>query len=430
MLKNEIDWREQLQSEKHIHLIGIGGMGMSGLAILLNERGMQVSGCDIESNRQTKNLQAHGIPVDSQHDIAHLERCDLLVRSSAVSLATDEVQEAIRRRIPVVQRGYVLAELVRDRICIAVAGSHGKTSTAAILSQLLQSGFAIGGEIGDRVGLARDGKYMVTELDESDGTLTQFQPDYTILTNVDDDHLDHHGSLAELNSCFEQLILQTKKMVFYDASDSRSVAICSGYEKCEPIILDSDAKRIPFPGAYNQQNAAAALMVADQFIPREISQTRLAEVKPVRRRFESLYQNKGIEIIADYAHHPTEINALIEATRECEYQRILAIFQPHRYSRTYALKAEFASVLAKLDRVILVPVYPASERWIEGGDSKDIVSICHEKGWKHIHEHQQLDSAWQEMMTLLKQGDLLLLIGAGNIDQLRSKINKLEQINT
>ena len=116
-------------------------------------------------------------------------------------------------------------------------------------------------------------------------------------------------------------------------------------------------------------------------------------------------QNNGIEIITDYAHHPTEINALIEATRECEYQRILAIFQPHRYSRTYALKTEFASVLAKLDRVILVPVYSASERWIEGGDSKDIVSICHEKGWKHIHEHQQVDSAWQEMSHIMMKID-------------------------
>ena len=427
MLKNNMDWLEQLQPEKHIHLIGVGGIGMAGLAILLHERGMRISGCDVVSNRQTAYLQAYGIPVDFHHDVTHLESCDLLIRSSAVSLDTEEVQEAIRRRIPVIQRGYVLAELVRDRICIAVAGSHGKTSTAAILSQLLQSGFSIGGEIEGGAGLACDGRWMVTELDESDGTLTQFQPDYTILTNVDDDHLDHHGSSVELNKCFEQLILQTKKMVFYDASDSRSVAICSGYEKCNPIILDSDAKRIPFPGAYNQQNAAAALMVADQFIPREVSQTRLAEVKPVRRRFESLYQNKGIEIIADYAHHPTEINALIEATRECGYQRIMAIFQPHRYSRTYAFKAEFASVLAKLDRVILVPVYSASERWIEGGDSKDIVSICHEEGWKHIHEHQQLESAWQEMMNSLKRGDLLLLIGAGNIDQLRSKINQLEQ---
>ena len=429
MLKNKKDWLEQLQPEKHIHMIGVGGIGMAGLAILLHERGMRISGCDIVSNRQTAYLQECGIPIDFHHDVSHLQQCDLLIRSSAVSLDTEEVQEAIRLCIPVVQRGYVLAELVRDRICIAVAGSHGKTSTAAILSQLLQSGYSIGGEIEGGAGLASDGKWMVTELDESDGTLTQFQPDYTILTNVDDDHLDHYGSPTELNNSFEKLILQTKKVVFYDASDLRSVAICAAHEKCEPIIQDSDAKRIPFPGAYNQQNAAAALMVADQFIPREISQTRLAEVKPVRRRFESLYQNKGIEIIADYAHHPTEINALIEATRECEYQRILAIFQPHRYSRTYAFKAEFASVLAKLDRVILVPVYPASERWIEGGDSKDIVSICHKKGWKHIHEHQQLESAWQEMMNTLKAGDLLLLIGAGNIDQLRSNVNQLEQNN-
>ena len=422
MPKNEPDWRDQLQPDRHIHLIGIGGMGMAGLAILLHERGLQISGCDTVANRQTAYLKARGIPVEFDHDVAHLEGCDLLIRSSAVSLDTDEVQEALRKCIPVVQRGYVLAELVRDRICIGVAGSHGKTSTAAILSQLLQSGFAIGGEIGGGAGLARDGRWMVTELDESDGTLTQFEPDYTILTNVDDDHLDHHGSRAQLNHCFEQLIFQTKKTVFYDATDSRSVALCAAYEKCQPIKQDADAKLIPFPGAYNQQNAAAALMVADQFVSREMSQTRLRAVQPVRRRFESLYRNKGIQIITDYAHHPTEINALIEAARECEYKRVLAIFQPHRYSRTYALKAEFATVLEKLDRVILVPVYPASEPWIEGGDSSDILAICHKQGWDHIQEVEQLDCAWTEMENSLRSGDLLLLIGAGNIDYLRSKI--------
>ena len=171
---------------------------MAGLAILLHERGMHISGCDVVSNRQTAYLQACGIPIDFHHDVIHLEQCDLLIRSSAVSFDTEEVQEAIRRCIPVIQRGCVLAELVRDRICVAVAGSHGKTSTAAILSQLLQSGFSIGGEIEGGARLARDGRWMVTELDESDGTLTQFQPDYTILTNVDDDHLDHHGSSNEL----------------------------------------------------------------------------------------------------------------------------------------------------------------------------------------------------------------------------------------
>jgi UDP-N-acetylmuramate--alanine ligase len=428
MRKNEVDWRDKLQPNQHIHLIGIGGMGMAGLAVLLHERGLQVSGCDATSNRQTAYLQARGIPVELHHDAVHLEGCDLLIRSSAVSLEMDEVQEAIRQGIPVVQRGYVLAELVRDRICIAVAGSHGKTSTAAILAQVLQSGFAIGGEIGGDAALARDGAWMVTELDESDGTLTQFQPDYTILTNVDDDHLDHHGSRAQLNRCFEQLIFQTKKTVFYDATDSRSVALCAAHKNCLPIQQDADAKQIPFPGAYNQKNAAAALMVADQFVPRKISRDRLAEIEPIRRRFESLYRNKGVQIITDYAHHPTEINALIEAVRECkEYKRILAIFQPHRYSRTNSLKAEFATVLQQLDQVILVPVYSASEPWIEGGDSSDILTICHKQGWNHIHEVEQLEGAWMEMVDSLRSGDLLLLIGAGNIDQLRSKISQIEQ---
>ena len=418
----EVDntWKEKLCLNSHIHMIGIGGMGMAGLALLLKDQGMQITGCDEKFNNQVNTLKAKGIHIDIEHNISHLDNCDLLIRSTAVPYDNIEVKEAFRRDIPVIQRGYVLAEILHNRTVIAVAGSHGKTSTASILSQILESGYIIGGQIKSHDVLARDDTVIVAEVDESDGTIEQFKPDYTIITNIDDDHLDYYRNSDSLDKSFEKLIKQTKRNVFFNANDLRLHSICQNYDYCIPIKKDKDAALVPFKGDYNIDNASYALMVADLFISRDLARKRLKEIKAVSRRFEILYDKNNIKVILDYAHHPTEIKALYQAASEFNMNRILAIFQPHRYTRTYSFKEDFADLLHKFDKSILLPVFAASEKFHSEGNSESIMKIVNQKKYKNIDFFEDMKQAWSQMMSELTDGDVLLIIGAGDIDQLRN----------
>jgi UDP-N-acetylmuramate-alanine ligase len=401
-------------------------MGMAGLAALLHARGLKVSGCDLQSGRQTDALERLGISVLVGHDPAHVVGCDLLIYSSAVDMASAEIQAAKGRGIPVIQRGVALAECMKNRQTIAVAGSHGKTSTAAILAQLLESGYAIGGEIQQEELLARDGELMVVEVDESDGTVVHFSPDYTIITNVDDDHLEHHGSSRALDACFRKLIQQTKRKVFYFADDERSVALCAGQENGYPIEINKTAECVPFPGKYNIRNAAAALQIAYEFKAPDMCVKRLREVRPVRRRFETVFDRGGVRVITDYAHHPSEMALLFNAAKELEPKRLKVIFQPHRYSRTKAFANDFAAVLALADEAWISPVYAASEVPVIGGRSSDIISVCRDLGLNHVSEVNSFGEAWGKIVHWLETGDVLLLVGAGDVDSLRDRVMEIE----
>ncbi|OUX37344.1 MAG: hypothetical protein CBE26_03345 [Kiritimatiellaceae bacterium TMED266] len=422
------EWRRQLDLGGSVHLMGAGGMGMAGLAALLYARGLKVSGCDLQLGRQTEALERLGIPVEVGHDPAHVEGSDLLIYSTAVDMNSAEIEVAKGRGIPVIQRGVALAECMKSRQTIVVAGSHGKTSTAAILAQLLDSGYVIGGEIQGEELLAKDGERMVVEVDESDGTAVHFVSDYTIITNVDDDHLEHHGSSQALDDCFRTLIQQTKRKVFYFADDKRSAALCRGRENCCPIEINETATCVPFPGKYNIRNAAAALQVAQEFMALDRCVKRLRNVRPVRRRFETVIECGGVRVITDYAHHPAEIGSLFEAAKGLESERLKVIFQPHRYTRTRAFANEFAAVLAVADEVWVSPVYAASEVPIIGGCSADLVSVCKDKGFKHVNEVDSLEEAWQKVAPYVEKGDLLLLVGAGDVDLLRDRVMEIEQI--
>ncbi len=420
---NAVDQAEQLIARGgRVHLMGIGGIGMAGVAWLLKERGFRVSGCDLQASRQTEWLAHNGITLWFGHDEAHIdETVNWVIRSTAVPDSHPEVRRAIDLNIPVSRRGEVLPALMRDRTCIAVSGTHGKTTTTAMLAQLLDCGYCVGGEIAGIEGVARDGEIMVVEADESDGTVAGYTPDYAIITNIEYDHMEHHASEAAFIGCFERLIANTKQTVFYCADDPIASTLCAGNPKCAPYHFPGSHLPVSLPGHHNQWNAAAALAVSRIWKPEQEIIARMEKIQPVRRRFETVFEGGGIRVVSDYAHHPTEIAALIQTARELKSTRLLGVFQPHRYTRTLALGPDFPPSFDGLDKLWLVPVYAASEPPLEGGTSHDLAKRFPE-GWP-LSECASLEEAWAAIRAELRTGDLLLIIGAGDIEQL---VNFLE----
>jgi len=431
---NFVDQAEQLiQRGGHVHLIGIGGIGMAGIAWLLKERGFAVSGCDLQQNRQIQWLTRGGIEIFHGHDGVHIDAgVDWLVRSTAVPDTHAEVRRAKELCIPVSRRGEVLPALMRDRICIAVSGTHGKTTTTAMLAQILDCGYCVGGEIAGIEGVARDGDIMVVEADESDGTVAGYTPDYAIITNIEYDHMEHHASEAAFVGCFEQLIRNTKKTVFYCADDPIACNVVQAFQpalpaekqagkpaphKCEPFHFPVVRLPLPVPGNHNQWNAAAAVAVSKLWKSESEIFQALGKMRPVRRRFETVRESGGIQVVSDYAHHPTEIAALIQTALELKPKRLLGIFQPHRYTRTLALGSDFPASFQGLEKLWLAPVYAASEQPLEGGTTEDLAARFSDDWKGRLQQFKTLKTAWTDIQTELRAGDLLLIIGAGDIEQ-------------
>jgi len=432
---NPVDHAQRLIAKGgHVHLVGVGGIGMAGVAFLLKERGLTVTGCDMQENRQTDWLRKNRIQVSTGHDESHIAKeIDWLIRSTAVPDTHPEVRRANELGIPVSRRGEVLPALMRDRTCIAVSGTHGKTTTTAMIAQVLGCGYCVGGEIAGIDGVAKDAPLMVVEADESDGTVAGYTPDYTVITNIEYDHMEHHASEEAFIGCFEQLIRNTKEKVFYCADDpiAKNVVQTSlsaqeqvapklrgAPQKYEPFFYPARRIPLPIPGACNQWNAAAALAVCRPYKPeREILQS-LENIRPIRRRFETVFEDGGIQIVSDYAHHPTEIAALVQTALELNPKRLLAVFQPHRYTRTLALGAGFPASFQGVEKLWLVPVYAASEPSIEGGTTEDLMARFPEDWSGRLRYCQTLEAAWVGIQSELRKGDLLLVVGAGDIEQL------------
>ena len=413
-----VDQAEQLISKGgHVHLMGIGGIGMAGVAWLLKERGFEVSGCDLQSNRQTGWLKTNDIAIKDGHHQTHVEGAvDWLIRSTAVPDSHPEVHRALELGIPVSRRGEVLPALMRDRTCIAVSGTHGKTTTTSMIAQMLGCGFCVGGEISGFEGVAADGEIMVVEADESDGTVAGYSPEYAVITNIEYDHMEHHDSEASFVGCFEALIRNTRKEVFYRCDDPLASKLCAENPKCTPFDYPEKPLPLPMPGKHNQWNAAAALAVSRHWKTDAELSLALKKIQPVSRRFETVYEQGGIHVISDYAHHPTEIAALIQTAQELKPKRLLGIFQPHRYTRTLALGPDFPPSFHGLEKLWLVPVYAASEQPLEGGTSEDLAARF-PSDWKYrLSIFQSMESAWENIQQELRDGDLLLIIGAGDIE--------------
>ena len=410
-MRPQID--NMLSEPRRIHMIGIGGIGMAGLAFLLKERGHSVSGCDEHENRQTAWLSEQGIPVLIGHDQSHLADVEWIIRTTAVP---DDHPEVVNAKVPVSRRGEVLPVLLRDRFTIAVSGTHGKTTTTSMIAQILGCGYCIGGEVPGFDGVARDGQIMVVEADESDGTIANYHPGIAVITNIEYDHMEHHANVEAFEACFKTFIANTKQKIVYCAEDPAAARLCAGNSKAVPYRFTP--LKVSLPGRHNQLNACAALEVAKQWkTEAEIFQC-LERIKPVRRRFERVFEG-DYTIISDYAHHPTEIRALIQTTLETlKPKRLLGVFQPHRYTRTKALIDDFPPAFQGLEKLWLLPVYAASEKPLAGGTSEDLMNRFPVDFKNRIKIFHTLEKVWQDIQSELRAGDVLLIIGAGDIEQL------------
>ena len=439
-----------------VHFIGIGGIGMSGLAEILLEMGYRVSGSDLRASAITNGLAQRGARIFEGHAAANLGGAKAVVVSSAVNAANPEVMEARRLGLPVIPRGELLAELMRQKFGIAVAGSHGKTTTtsmvAAVLSHAgLDPTVVVGGRVGMMGGSnARLGKseFLVVESDESDGSFLKLAPIIAVVTNIDREHLEHYANLDAIRRAFAEFV---GKVPFYGAA-----VLCLDDENVQQILPEVNRRAITYgtttqadvrithgssghmasqfhlefrgrdlgcfrvrvPGAHNVLNAAAAVAVGLELeIPVDTIREGLELFTGVDRRFQVRGVERGVTVVDDYGHHPTEIRATLAATRECRFKRVHVLFQPHRYTRTRALLDDFARAFHQADSVIVLDIYAASEAPIEGVTAQALVDRIKAFGHRHAHYAGAMDAGINAVVEQAREGDAIVTLGAGNVAQ-------------
>jgi UDP-N-acetylmuramate--alanine ligase len=454
---------------KHIHFVGIGGIGMSGIAELLLNLGYKVSGSDLHNSIITENLSRLGGIIYKGHKSEWIKGANVVVTSSAISSNNPEVVEAKETNVPVIMRAEMLAELMRlKKNGIAIAGSHGKTSTTSMVSWMLASAgldptIVIGGKVDALGGNAKLGKgeYLVAEADESDGSFLKLSPVIEVVTNIDLEHLDYYRDLEHIKATFLEFI---DKIPFYGAAiiclDDANIAdilpfikkrtITYGLTPQSDIYADDIAwedDRIFFtvndaagklgrigitpPGIHNVYNALAAVCVGLEL---DLSfakiQAGLQGYAGVQRRMQKKGEVGGITIVDDYGHHPTEIRATLEAIKQAWPQkRLVVLFQPHRYSRTKALFKEFQTCFHKADYLIMSDIYPASEEPIPGVTGESLLEATKLHGQRHTSYIGNLDNMPEELLPMLQEGDLVLTLGAGNIVKVGEELLALLQKN-
>lgn len=449
------------QNFERIHLVGIGGTGMSGIAEVLLTQGFSVSGSDLKSTAVTERLERLGATVFLGHRAENVEGANVVVVSSAVRRDNPEMVEAQRLKIPVISRAEMLAELMRLKYGIAVAGAHGKTTTTSMVASVLAAAgldptFVVGGRVKQAGANARvgQGQFMVVEADESDGSLLNLSPVVTVVTTIDREHLDHYGSLEAVEETFAEFV---NRVPFYgtgilslDDENVRSIlplvkrpVITYGASpQADLVISDIDLFglgsefdltfrgeplgrfRLPAPpGLHNVHNAAAAAAVGLYLhLPVELIRQGLGRFEGVGRRFEIKGTVGGVTLIDDYGHHPTEVRATLDAARGCGFRRLLVCFQPHRYSRTKLLWQEFTRAFDQADRLILLEIYPAGEPAIEGLSGKRLAEAVVAAGHRSVEFRATAAEAADLLAAEAKAGDAILAIGAGSVGQMLDRI--------
>ncbi len=445
---------------KRIHFMGIGGVGMAGLAFLLKQAGHDVSGCDKYASARTRWLEANGIPVATGHDPSHLADIDELVITPAVPPDAPEFKAARaaqeRGDLTLRYRGAVLAELVNNTTGIAVCGTHGKTTTSTFLTKLLTAlgdspSWCIGGETGTMPVAGgqspRDSQGgqspLVVEADESDGTLALYRPHILVLNAVDFDHLEHFSSPEAYFDCYRTTIRNTTETLVVCAEHPKALqlareAISSGVRLVTfGFASDADVSAGDWPqletlvlGRHNILNALAAIAVARAH---GYSAAAIADALPAAlaelpdRRFQKIAEGNGITVLTDYAHHPAELACAVDMARQLKPKRLRVLFQPHRYSRTKALLCEFPPAFEQADEVVLIPVYAAFEQPLLGGDIADLYKVfrdCPLLSGQKLLLARSAEEAWRHAFLSAEPGDLILLAGAGDI------INLLPRVRT
>jgi UDP-N-acetylmuramate--alanine ligase len=463
-----------LGKTRRVHFIGIGGIGMSGIAELLANLGYVVSGSDAKRSSVTDRLESLGVTVTAGHAAANVGDADVVVYSSAVRPDNPEVVEARARRIPVIPRAEMLAELMRLRFGIAVAGAHGKTSTTSMIALVLERAgldptAVIGGRLsafGSNARLGR-GAYMVAEADESDRSFLKLSPSIAVITNIDREHMDAYGSFADLQQAFVDF---ANKVPFYGAvvacaDDAELCAVMPTFHRRVityginpatagqhgpghhgPMVFGKDVQlegygshctvdrherrggagtatlgelRLSVPGRHSVQNALAAVAVGLELeVPFAKIAAALAEFRGAERRFEHRGVINGITIIDDYGHHPTEIAAVLAAARAAKPPRIVVAFQPHRYTRTRDLMTEFGVALAAADEVVLTDIYAASEDPIPGVTIDALAASVNQARRAPVHVVPTLADMPARVADLARPGDVVITLGAGSISSL------------
>ncbi|MGB3211871.1 MAG: UDP-N-acetylmuramate--L-alanine ligase [Desulforhopalus sp.] len=455
---------------KHIHFVGIGGIGMSGIAELLLNLGYKVSGSDLHSSVITENLARLGGIIHTGHKSEWMEGADVVVTSSAICQSNPEIVRAKETHVPVIMRAEMLAELMRlKKNGIAIAGSHGKTSTTSMVSWMLAAAgldptIVIGGKVDALGGNAKlgEGEYLVAEADESDGSFLKLSPVVEVVTNIDLEHLDYYRDIDHIKETFLQFI---DKIPFYGAAivclDDANIAdilpaikkrtITYGLTPQADIYGDDITwldGRVYFtvkdafgirgkisitpPGIHNVYNALAAVCVGLELeLPFEKIQTGLQSYPGVQRRMQQKGKAAGIAVVDDYGHHPTEIRATLEAIKQAWPQkRLVVLFQPHRYSRTKALFKEFQTCFHKADYLIMSDVYAASEEPVPGVTGENLLEATKLHGQRHTRYIGDVEQMAGELLPMLQEGDLVLTLGAGNIVRVGEEILRLLQKDT
>jgi UDP-N-acetylmuramate--alanine ligase len=446
---------------QHVHFVGIGGIGMSGIAEVLLTLGYQVSGSDIRPSPITDRLAKLGATIFIGHRAENVGEAKAVVVTSALDASNPEVAEARRLQVPVIPRGELLAELMRLKFGVAIAGSHGKTTTTSMVASILNAAnmdptVVVGGRVAAMQGSnARVGKstILVVESDESDGSFLKLAPILAVVTNIDREHLDHYASLEDVQAAFTEFV---NKVPFYGA-----VVVCMEDENIQQIFpsirrrtitygrsaqvdleiqnvaLAPDGSRflvrrrgsdlgefqLNVPGIHNVLNATAAIGAGlEMEIPVAQIQEGLAAFSGVDRRFSVRGTENGITVVDDYGHHPTEIKATLDAARLSPYRQIHVLFQPHRFSRTKYLLDDFGTAFHQADNLYLLDIYSASEPRIEGVSAEALVEKIRSYGHRSTQYVPTIDEGVAAVAAAAEPGDLIITLGAGSVSQAADKI--------
>jgi UDP-N-acetylmuramate--alanine ligase len=442
-----------------IHFIGIGGIGMSGIAEVMHQLGYKVQGSDVSDSYVVEGLRKAGIKVMIGQKPENLEDVAVVVCSSAIKPGNPEIEAAAERRIPRVRRAEMLAELMRMQKTIAVAGTHGKTTTTSMIAAMLDAGgvdpTVINGGIINRYGSnARLGKseWWVIEADESDGSFLRLDGTIAVVTNIDPEHLEHYGSFDKVKDSFVEFIenvpfyglavlcvdhpevqnilsrIRDRRVLTYGFSalaDLRAdnVTPANGGSRFDAVVLERDGSRrtipgvhIPMPGRHNVQNALAAIAVGLELGMSDADIIRGFErFEGVKRRFTRVGEVDGAVVIDDYAHHPVEIRAVLSAAREAAQERVIAVVQPHRYSRLRDLMVEFQNAFNDADIVFVAPVYAAGEEPIDGVDAAALAEGMRARGHRMVKTVSDAQDLAQSLRDVAAPGDMIICMGAGDI---------------
>lgn len=455
---NELSQRlTDLSRPLRIHLVGVAGSGMSGLALLLMGMGHRVSGSDRVTSAETERLQKLGLMFSSPHTAEVIDGVEVVVYSSAIRPHNLALAAAREQGVRMMRRAECLGAILLTRKGIIVSGTHGKTTTSAMVAHALREAaydpsHYVGAEIpvlGQNARWSDKGEWMVAEGDESDGTLALYRPTCSIVLNIEAEHLDHYRDLDEIKEVFRTLLSQTSGAVIYCREDEGAASVCAqhgtavsyGWEGADYAAVELRELRgvtafsvlkhgekigeveLGIPGRHNVLNAMAAIATCDLLGAGFILVSRaLNTFAGARRRFETKYLSPKLQIIDDYGHHPTEIAATIQTARQLKPERVVVLFQPHRYTRTQALAEEFGKVLALADEVFVTDVYPASELPIPGVSGETIVQAVKRNGGCLVEGVPDLPTAHHRVGNALDAGDMLITLGAGNVHEVGARI--------